>query len=133
MKDKALFESKEYGVGGHNKIELRIVDKEPRIWIRDGEVNAIICLDKADATALAKALTKASKKAPESITPYDFTKPIRKKKMKTTSETNGVTKKRKTRSDKGKKRVYRDTGPLPLKTDGSFEDMKQQRIEEAMQ
>ena len=106
-KDKVLFESKEYGVGGHNKIELRVVDNEPRIWIRDGELNAIICLDKADATALAKALAKASKKAPEVITPYDFTKPIHKKhkKITTTSEVNGVKKKRKTRSDKGKKRV----------------------------
>lgn len=106
MKDKVLFESKEYGIGGHNKIELRNVDGEPRIWIRDGDTNAAICLDKADATALAKALAKASKTAPEKVHLFDFTKPIHKKKMKTTSEANGI-KKRKTRSDKGKKRVNR--------------------------
>ena len=124
MKDKVLFESKEYGIGGHNKIELRIVEEEPRIWIRDGEVNAAICLDKADATALAKALTKASKTAPEKAHLFDFTKPIHRKKVKTTSEANGVKKRRKTRSDKGK--------PRTAKAVGSYEDMKTKAIEEAM-
>lgn len=89
-KDKPLFESKEYGIGGHNKIELRLLeDGEPRLWIRDGETNAAICLDKADATALAKSLAKASKGAPEEVQCYDFTKPI-KKRTKRTKVTKGT-------------------------------------------
>jgi hypothetical protein len=123
-KKDVLFESKEYGIGGHNKIELRMVDGEPRIWIRDGDTNAAICLDKADATALAKALAKASKSAPEKAHLFDFTKPIHKRKVKTTSEANGVKKKRKTRSDKGK--------PRKVKPVGNYEDAKAKAIQEAM-
>ncbi len=124
-KEKVLFESREYGIGGHNKIELRTLDNgEPRLWIRDGEVNALISLNKEDATKLAKALAKAAKVAPEEVEAYDFTKPIRKKKVKTTSEANGIKKKRKTRSDKGK--------PRKVKAVGNYEDAKAQAIKEAM-
>lgn len=124
-KDKVLFESKEYGIGAHNKIELRVLDNgEPRLWIRDGGVNALISLDKEDATKLAKALAKAAKVAPEKVECFDFTKPINKrKKVKTTSETNGVKKKRKTRSDKGKKRSPKGA---------NYQEMKSNAIKEAM-
>lgn len=127
MKDKVLFESKEYGIGGHNKLELRKLDDgELRLWLRDGETNAAICMDRADLTQLASVLVKSAKKAPAKVQCFDFTKPIHKKKMKTTSETNGVKKKRKPRSDKGKKRVYKDIGP-------SFDAIKAQRIKEVME
>jgi hypothetical protein len=62
--------------------------------------------------------------APEEVESFDFTKPIRKKKVTTTSEANGI-KKRKTRSDKGKKRG-------PKKTAGSYEAMKAEAIAEAL-
>jgi len=134
VKDKVLFESKEYGIGGHNKLELRQMDNgELRIWVRDGDTNALICLDRGDATSLYTQLKKGAKSAPESVECFDFTKPIHKRKVKTTSETNGVKKGRKTRSDKGKKRVYKGVGPAPLKTDGSFDDIKAQRIKEVME
>lgn len=109
VKDKVLFESKEYGIGGHNKLELRMVEDEPRVWIRDGDTNAAICLDRADVLALGVACRVAGRTAAETVQLYDFTKPIRKKNT-TTSETNGVKKKRKTRSDKGKKRVKNAKG-----------------------
>lgn len=126
MKDKVLFESKEYGIGGHNKLELRRMDDgELRLWIRDGETNAAICMGRADLTQLASVLGKSAKKAPVEVQCFDFTKPIHRKKVKTTSETNGVKKKRKTRSDKGKKRT--------VKAVGSYEDMKTKAIQEAMQ
>lgn len=126
MKEKVLFESKEYGIGGHNKIELRQLENgELRIWIKDGDTNALICIDRGDATSLYTQLKKGAKNAPESVECYDFTKSLRKrKKVKTTSETNGVKKRRKTRSDKGKKRT--------VKPVGSYEDMKAKAIEEAM-
>lgn len=101
---KPLFTSKEYGVGGHNKLQVDVFGKDVQIWIKDGDVNAIICMDKSDLDGLKKALTKAVKAAPEKVAEgRDYTKPIRKKVL-TTSEENGIKKKRKTRSDKGKKR-----------------------------
>ncbi len=118
MKEKVLFKSKEYGIGGHNKLELRRMDNgELRLWVRDGDTNALICMDREDLTKLGKTVTKHAKKAPLEVESFDFSKPIRKKKkVTTTSETNGVKgkdssitteipqRKRKQRSDKGVKR-----------------------------
>lgn len=108
-KDKVLFESKEYGIGGHNKLELRDLDGDGdlRLWIRDGEANSAICMDRADFLAFSKALVKSAKTAPLEVECFDFTKPIphKHKKVNTTSEANGTKKPRKTRSDKGVKRV----------------------------
>ena len=103
---KVLFESREYGIGGHNKLELRDLDGngDLRLWIRDGEANSAICMDREDFTTLARVLAKSAKKAPVEVECFDFTKPIPHKRVKTTSASNGV-KKRKTRSDKGVKRI----------------------------
>lgn len=104
MKEKVLFKSKEYGLGGHNKLELRVLgDGGLRLWVQDGETNSLICMDRRDFKQLAEMLAKHARKAPTSVEPYDFTKSLKRKKIKTVSDTNGI-RKRKTRSDKGVKR-----------------------------
>ena len=100
MKKKAkevIFESKEYGLGGHNKLELRVLDGGDglRIWVKDGDVNALITMDRRDFTAFAEALTANVGKARVHEEPFDFTKPIPHK------VTKHLKKVRKTRSDKG--------------------------------
>ena len=105
MKDEVLFKSKEYGLGGHNKLELRTLDDGGvRLWIHDGDCHALICMDRTDLIDLTKKLGKVCKLAPEDCKVVDFTKPIKRDKVVMTSEAKGVTKKRKTRSDKGKPR-----------------------------
>ena len=133
MKEKVLFKSKEYGLGGHNKLELRVLgDGGLRIWISDGEANALICMDRRDFKQLADSLTKHHRKAPTDVEPYDFTKSLKRKKIKTTSDTNGI-RKRKTRSDKGTKRTKRTA--LEELTDGvvDFDEVKEKAIAEALQ
>jgi CRISPR/Cas system Type II protein with McrA/HNH and RuvC-like nuclease domain len=105
MKEKVLFKSKEYGLGGHNKLELRVLgDGGLRLWVQDGETNSLICMDRRDFKQLAELLAKHARQAPTSVEPYDFSKSLKRKKVETVSDTNGLRKKRKTRSDKGVKR-----------------------------
>ena len=107
MGDEVLFKSKEYGVGGHNKLELRTLDDGGvRLWIHDGDCHALICMDRDDLTEVAKQLRKAAKTAPETIELMDFTQPIKHAKVKKLETTSSVVTKRprKTRSDKGKPR-----------------------------
>lgn len=105
-KPDVLFKSKDYGISGHNTLELRNLENgEVRLWITDGGKNALICMDRGDLISLAKQLARVAKTAPVEVELFDFTKPIRKKKITTTSESNGVKKKRKTRSDKGVRRA----------------------------
>ena len=115
---KPVFKSKEYGIGGHNKLEVHVMDDGVQIWIQDGECNAIIYMDSEDMLSFAKAINKHKGSAPESIEPYDFTTPVHKRKKVTT--TSEVKKRRKTRSDKGKKKSE------------TYEQMKTRKITEAM-
>jgi hypothetical protein len=119
---KPVFESKEYGIGGHNKLEIRIFPEEGvQIWLRDGECNAIVFLDREDMTKLAKVVNKVKDQALEEIEPYDFSVPVHKrKKIVTTSESKAPKKARKPRSDKGKKK------------NETYEEMKARKIAEAM-
>lgn len=100
-KDKAvLFKSKEYGVGGHNKLELSLHGSNDglRIWIKDGDVNALITMDRRDFRLFAEALTANVGKARVHEEPFDFTKPISHTPSKHSKKV------RKPRSDKGVKR-----------------------------
>lgn len=120
---KPVFKSKEYGLGGHNKLEVRVMEEGVQIWLQDGECNAVVYLDLEDMTEFAKVINKVKGNAPESIELYDFTIPVHKrKKIVTTSESKSVVvkKERKPRSDKGKKRSE------------SYEEMKARKIAEAM-
>lgn len=116
-----LFQSKEYGVGGHNQLDVRIMGDDVQFWLRDGDRNAVICMDKGDLTALKKALTKAIKHAPENIEPgRDYTQPTRKKKVETTTA-------KKTRRTKAKtKNKSKD------KIGKSYEEIKAEKIAEVM-
>ncbi len=99
-KDKSvLFKSKEYGLGGHNKLELRLLGNDGlRIWVKDGDVNALITMDRRDFESFAEVLTANTGKARAHEKPFDFTKPVAHK-------SSGSSKKvRKSRSDKGLKR-----------------------------
>lgn len=120
---KPEFESKEYGIGGHNKLDVRVMGDDVQIWIKDGDINAIICMDREDLTKLGKTITKLAKVAPESIDEgRDYNRPTRKRKVKLSSDTVEPKKKRKTRSDKGKTRV---------KTQ-SFDEMKAEKMAKAL-
>lgn len=100
-----VFKSKEYGIGGHNRLEVRVMEDGVQLWLQDGECNAIIYMDSEDMISFAKAISKVKDKAPETVEPYDFTTPVHKrKKVVTTSEAKAPKKARKPRSDKGKKR-----------------------------
>jgi hypothetical protein len=127
---KPVFKSKEYGIGGHNKLEVRVMEDGVQLWLQDGECNAIVYLDREDFAAFAKVVNKVKDQAPETIEPYDFSTPVHKrKKIVTTSEaneTNGVSK-RKPRSDKGKKREAKRKVVAE-----SYEEMKARKIQEAM-
>lgn len=119
-----LFQSKDYGVGGHNKMDVRIMGEDVQIWIKDGDRNAIICMDSEDLAALKKALTKAVKHAPEEIeNGRDYTQPTRKK-NKLDTKSKKVTKKAKTRN-----KVNKSTTEL----DKSYEEIKSEKIAEAME
>ena len=115
---KPVFKSKEYGIGGHNKLEVRVMEDGVQIWLQDGECNAIVYMDKEDMKAFARVVNKVKDQAPETIEAYDFTTPVHKrKKVETTSAPKKV---RKTRSDKGKKKAE------------TFDQMKTRKITEAM-
>lgn len=121
---KPAFKSKEYGIGGHNKLEVRVMEDGVQIWLQDGDCNAIVYLDLEDMTEFAKVINKVKGNAPEAIEPYDFTTPVHKrKKIVTTSESKSVVvkKARKPRSDKGKKRGE------------SYEEYKANKIAAAME
>ena len=100
---------------------------ELRLWIRDGDTNALICMDKSDTTELIKQLKKHVNEAPEEVESFDFNKPISRKKVTTTSAVV-VKKKRKQRSDKGRKRGPQST-PLAA---SNFDKVKEQKIAEAL-
>ena len=118
---KPVFKSKEYGIGGHNRLEVRVMEDGVQIWLQDGDCNAIVYLDLEDMTEFAKVINKVKGNAPEAIEPYDFTTPVHKrKKVVTTSEAAAPKKARKPRSDKGKKRGE------------SYEETKARKIAEAM-
>jgi hypothetical protein len=103
---KPVFQSKEYGIGGHNKLEVRVMDDGVQLWLQDGECNAIVYLDREDMTTFAKIINKVKNQAPESIEAYDFSTPVHKRrKVETTSAPK---KTRKPRADKGKKRSPRN-------------------------
>jgi len=119
---KPVFKSKEYGIGGHNKLEVRVMDDGVQIWLQDGECNAIIYMDSEDMQSFAKAINKHKGSAPESIEPYDFTVPVHKrKKVAMKSAIIEPKKPRKPRSDKGKKKSE------------TFDQMKARKIAEAME
>jgi hypothetical protein len=106
-----LFQSKDYGVGDKNQLDVRVMGRDVQLWIKDGDRNAIICMDKEDWEKFHKAAAKAAKVAPETVArARDYT-PSPQKKVSTTSEENGIVKKqRKPRSDKGKKRATNRKG-----------------------
>ena len=114
-REKVLFTSKGYGSRQTNRLELRRMDNgEIRVWIKDGDVNALICMDREDLIGLSSKLKRNMNKAPQEVESFAFpldrlsaegSKAIEEnKKLQTTSEINGVKPKRKERSDKGKKR-----------------------------
>ena len=134
MKEKVLFKSKEYGLGGHNKLELRVLgDGGLRLWIQDGETNSLICMDRRDFKQLADTMAKHARQAPVSVEPYDFTQSLKRKKVKTVSDTNGI-RKRKTRSDKGVKRNGTKQDAIAAMTDGviDIDRVKAENIAQAM-
>jgi hypothetical protein len=117
---KPAFKSKEYGIGGHNKLEVRVMEDGVQIWLQDGECNAIVYMDKDDMLMFAKVINKVKQHAPDKIEAYDFTTPVHKRVVKATAVTTEAKKPRKQRSDKGKKKSE------------SYEEMKSRKIEEAM-
>jgi hypothetical protein len=107
---KPVFESKEYGVGGHNKLAVHVFEDGVQIWLQDGECNAIVYMDREDMVAFAKAINKVKNEAPEEIEPYDFTKPVHKrKKIKTKSQEITAKRKRKPRAKSKKGETYEET------------------------
>lgn len=106
-----LFQSKDYGVGDKNQLDVRVMGRDVQLWVKDGDRNAVICMDKEDWEKFHKAASKAVKVAPETVgRARDYTAPTStRNKVSTTSEENGIVKKqRKPRSDKGKKRAPKD-------------------------
>lgn len=114
---KPVFESKEYGIGGHNKLEVRVFEGDGiQFWLRDGDTNAVVHMDKEDVIKLIKALNKVKDQAPDEIEQYDFTVPIHKRKKEEVPV-------------KKRNKANKSTGLM----DKSFEEYKTEKIKEAME